>query len=221
MSVINIDMVDTSPASLLGLKEIFESADIRVVAASSQPPEAVSCEADVLIIDLEALRPLGSDAIRYVTEAVKRTSVIIMTSEPAHTSPSTYLAIGAAGVISKCEIPETLVKTIREVAAERHGVSTASPLANGSGHRAGPSPVLSVRESQVLRYLSHGLTHIQIASQLHISRHTVDTYVTRLRTKLGVSNKAELTRVSVLRQLQPGSPGPDAPRRMPADQQTG
>lgn len=202
--MINVDMVDTSPASLRGLTEIFESADINVVAAGSQPPDTIAGDADVLIIDLEALRPLGSDAIRYVTEAVKRTSVIIMTNEPAHASPGTYLAIGAAGVISKHEIPEALVRTIREVAAERGGGAPGAVPAAGPAPR---HPVLSAREDQVLRYLSHGLTHVQIARELQISRHTVDTYVTRLRTKLGVSTRAELARVSVLRQLQPGPPG--------------
>jgi DNA-binding NarL/FixJ family response regulator len=214
MSVIHVDMVDTSPASLLGLKEIFESANITVVAARSQPPDTVSHGTDVLIIDLEALRPLGSAAIQYVTEAVKKTSVVIMTNEPVHTSPSTYLAIGAAGVISKYEIPEILVKTIRQVAAAREG-GGAVTQPRAEDRDGGRRPVLSMRENQVLRYLSYGLTHQQVAHQLQISRHTVDTYVTRLRTKLGVSNKAELTRVSVLRQLQPSPDQPGPPTLRP------
>jgi len=51
------------------------------------------------------------------------------------------------------------------------------------------------------------LTHGQIATQLGISPHTVDTYVKRIRAKLGVGNKAELTRVALAgRLVSAGSP---------------
>jgi DNA-binding CsgD family transcriptional regulator len=58
--------------------------------------------------------------------------------------------------------------------------------------------VLSPREIEVLRYIASGLTHTQIATRLGISRHTVDTYVKRARSKLQLGNKAELTRAAIL-----------------------
>ena len=61
-----------------------------------------------------------------------------------------------------------------------------------------PGQRLSEREEQVLRQISRGLTHGQIATRLGISPHTVDTYVKRIRAKLGVGNKAELTRAALL-----------------------
>ena len=64
---------------------------------------------------------------------------------------------------------------------------------------------LSEREEQVLRQIAHGLTHGQIATRLGISPHTVDTYVKRIRAKLGVGNKAELTRVALLGHIGSGS----------------
>jgi DNA-binding CsgD family transcriptional regulator len=46
--------------------------------------------------------------------------------------------------------------------------------------------------------ISEGLTHLQVGRQLGISHHTVDTYVKRIRSKLGLGNKAELVRVALL-----------------------
>lgn len=43
-----------------------------------------------------------------------------------------------------------------------------------------------------------GLTHLQIATRLGISPHTVDTYVKRIRAQARVGNKAELTRAALL-----------------------
>ncbi|WP_220449331.1 helix-turn-helix transcriptional regulator [Nonomuraea longispora] len=59
-------------------------------------------------------------------------------------------------------------------------------------------PDLSSRENEVLQRIADGLTQQQIAQSLGISRHTVDTYLRRIRTKLGLGNKAELTRAAVL-----------------------
>ena len=56
----------------------------------------------------------------------------------------------------------------------------------------------------MLRQISRGLTHGQIATRLGISPHTVDTYVKRIRAKLGVGNKAELTRVALVDNLVAG-----------------
>ncbi|MEN3358856.1 MAG: two-component system, NarL family, uhpT operon response regulator UhpA [Mycobacteriales bacterium] len=68
-------------------------------------------------------------------------------------------------------------------------------------HPAGPA--LSTREREVLAAIAGGLTHAQIARRLRIATATVDTYVARIRTKLGVGNKAELTRAAMYH-LDPG-----------------
>ncbi|GGQ08173.1 hypothetical protein GCM10010266_34320 [Streptomyces griseomycini] len=69
------------------------------------------------------------------------------------------------------------------------------PHAPAAGH--GWAAPLSQREQEVLQFIASGLTHDQVARQVGISRHTVDTYVKRVRTKFGVRNKAELTRVAL------------------------
>jgi two-component system nitrate/nitrite response regulator NarL len=56
--------------------------------------------------------------------------------------------------------------------------------------------VLTEREAVVLRHVATGLTHKQIATRLDLSKSTVDTYVHRIRHKLRVGNKAELTRAA-------------------------
>jgi DNA-binding CsgD family transcriptional regulator len=54
------------------------------------------------------------------------------------------------------------------------------------------------RAFEATQHIARGLTHSQIASRLQISQHTVDTYVERIRGKLDIGNKAELTRAAVL-----------------------
>jgi DNA-binding CsgD family transcriptional regulator len=56
---------------------------------------------------------------------------------------------------------------------------------------------LAPREIETLRWIASGFTHAQIATRMGLSTATVDTYAKRIRAKLNVSNKAELTRVAI------------------------
>ncbi|MFD6247053.1 helix-turn-helix transcriptional regulator, partial [Streptomyces roseolus] len=86
--------------------------------------------------------------------------------------------------------PVALAAAVRAAASRSRGVpQPRGPLTDGMP--------LSARERQVLHMLAQGLTHDQTARRLGISRHTVDTYVKRVRGKLGLGNKAELVRAAM------------------------
>jgi DNA-binding CsgD family transcriptional regulator len=184
----------------MGLKAVFECAGMRVRAVCSELPDTVPGDVDVLFIELEALRPLGPDAIRYISDATKLRTVVIITREPWYMSHEIYVTDGQPGFTDKNSVKEASVK-VPDVPAVDERVGGEFHSVTEPGDRDS-FPPLSTRENQVLLQLSYGLTHHQIARQLQISRHTVDTYVRRIRAKLGVGNKAELTRMSLLRQVQ-------------------
>ncbi|MGW1838376.1 response regulator transcription factor [Streptomyces sp. BBFR2] len=56
---------------------------------------------------------------------------------------------------------------------------------------------LARRELEALRLLAEGLTHSQIGRRMGLTEATVSTYVKRIRTKLNVGNKADLTRTAI------------------------
>ncbi|MFG1918563.1 response regulator transcription factor [Micromonospora sp. NPDC048898] len=56
---------------------------------------------------------------------------------------------------------------------------------------------LTQRELQVLQLLAHGMTHGQISRELGLSETTANTYVKRIRHKMHVGNKADLTRRAI------------------------
>ena len=74
-------------------------------------------------------------------------------------------------------------------------------------------PRISPREREVLGWISSGLTHGQTATRMGITKATVDTYVERLRRKLGAGNKADLTRAAVALELRDGPAALSLPRR--------
>jgi DNA-binding NarL/FixJ family response regulator len=56
---------------------------------------------------------------------------------------------------------------------------------------------LSVREVEVLQLLAQGLTYVQIADKLVVSRRTVNTHVSSIYSKLAVHSRAAATRFAI------------------------
>jgi DNA-binding CsgD family transcriptional regulator len=68
---------------------------------------------------------------------------------------------------------------------------------------------LSRREREILAQLPGGATYHAIARSLGLSRHTVDTYVRRIRDKTGAANRTEMVVLALeLRR----APAPTHPR---------
>jgi len=59
---------------------------------------------------------------------------------------------------------------------------------------AKPPAVLSRRESEIASLLAEGLTNREIAAKLFISNRTVETHVTNMLNKLGLSSRTQLAR---------------------------
>lgn len=113
------------------------------------------------------------------------------------------LQLGARGYISKSAAVATLLDAIRAVGVG--GIYVGDLLddlfVKQTQHRSGtPQAVLNTltpRERDVLGMVAQGLTHRQIGSKLNLSKATVDTYVHRVRQKVGSVNKAGLTRIAM------------------------
>lgn len=183
--MIKVGIVDSSPIYVAGLVTVLTGDGM---AASAAGPTWV---ADVYVVNPAALGD------RVLTEFPA--PVLLLTDHQDAPVPAEYA--GAAGLVHRQSSPETVVRAVRTVAA------------GGTWWPAGATPgppeqwdSLSPREQQVLHQIARGLTHGQIASRLAISRHTVDTYVKRIRTKLVLGNKAELTRAALSADLVSSAP---------------
>lgn len=195
--MIRTDLLIKSPLFLLGLRQTLTAAGVKVVAVRTSPDEDPFWLADAALIDVAALAAPGD--LSAITRAATSTAVLVLNNEGA-TDDERYLRAGALGVISKSEAGDSIVRAVQAITSGTpvHSVETPAPEPE---RPALASCHLSEREQQVLRQIAHGFTHGQVATRLGISPHTVDTYVKRIRSKLGVGNKAELTRAALLGQL--------------------
>ena len=74
--------------------------------------------------------------------------------------------------------------------------SVSPPPSGGDDVLASPEGLTS-RELEVLRLVAAGLTNVQVAAQLSISPRTVDTHLTAIYGKLGVTSRTAATRYAI------------------------
>jgi DNA-binding NarL/FixJ family response regulator len=81
------------------------------------------------------------------------------------------------------------VSIISQAPSQSTPVARKMTISNPSG--------LTSREVEVLRLVAQGLTNDQVANQLIISSRTVDTHLTSIYGKIGVSSRSAATRYAM------------------------
>jgi DNA-binding NarL/FixJ family response regulator len=192
--MIRVDILDRSPVFTHGLIHVLGQAGIVGLAADAAARAALPV--DVSVVDPRVLgmeRTLG-----FIAEQVRDHPVVALVDDASCAWAAAWLRAGAAQVLDRYADPDTLVRAILAATARLRPGPPRGPGRTDPCDQAEPSPsALSGRESEVLRLIAEGCTHHQVAHRLGISGHTVDTYVKRIRTKLGVATKAELIRLAV------------------------
>lgn len=160
---------------------------------------------DVVTLDLSMP---GGDALRLI-ESLSReapaTKLLVLTM---HDDASTFrraLVAGAAGYIVKSAADTELLSAIRAVAAGRSFVSLPGnadlPIpgvpASEDAHDRILLQSLSDREREVLTMIAQGHTNKEIADRLFLSVKTVESYRSRLMSKLHLGTRAELTQFAL------------------------
>ena len=86
-----------------------------------------------------------------------------------------------------------------EYALSEEGSSTATPSTTSEQLSSTPDhPVrLTPREIEVLGLVASGMTNARIAKELFVSPRTVETHLTSIYHKLGVSSRAAATRFAL------------------------
>jgi DNA-binding NarL/FixJ family response regulator len=199
--MIRVDITDSSPIFTEGLRRALTSGGFKVVAARTTAADSVSWLVDIFLVDPEAVE--GLTLAEFVNLTERAAPVLVLGKPTDADTQMQYVEAGASGFVDRRTDVENLFAAIRAVAHGGTHWTDDRPGESAPG-LAAKDVVLSPRERQVLRQIASGLTHSQVARRLGISPHTVDTYVKRIRSKLDIGNKAELTRAALLGGFGPG-----------------
>jgi two-component system, NarL family, nitrate/nitrite response regulator NarL len=200
--LIRVAIVDDHPIALRGVASaLADAGDIVVTASVAHPADlpTVRDAADVVILDL--YHDGAEPCIAAVATLASSIAILVMSASGRPADVMGAIRAGARGYITKQAPPELFATATRTVAGG--GFWLSSQLADIMQSQLGvagsaPAPArLSPREEEALDLIARGYTHAQTATRMGVSKATVDTYVERIRTKLQVGNKADLTRAAL------------------------
>lgn len=155
------------------------------------------------IVTLDLTMPGGSPAL-IIEEIVRRhpgTRVVVLTMHDDPSYARMAFAAGASGFVVKSAADTELIDAIRTVS--RGGIHGGGLVAAGGQQHTTATPghpaidALSQREREVLVLVARGHSNQQIADKLFLSVKTVESYRSRLMTKLGLKDRSELTRLAL------------------------
>jgi DNA-binding NarL/FixJ family response regulator len=205
--MIRVVLVDDQALVRSGLRALLaNSDDIQVVGEASDGREAVAVvtrtQPDVVLMDVRMPGVDGISATQRITsdQRLSEVAIIMLTTFDEDDQIFAAIRAGASGYLLKDAEPDDLREAIRVVAAGDALLSASITRKVMEGIVSGPAGIadhgrlseLTEREREVLVGVGRGRSNDEIAAEIHISPATARTYVSRILTKLGARDRAQL-----------------------------
>ncbi len=204
--MIRIVLCDDQDIVTEGMGVILRTVrDFDVVGIAHDGAAAVDLVAavhpDIVLMDLRMPIMNGIQATRQIRERFPATRVLVLTTYDDDEWVFDAIRAGAAGYLLKDTGREQIIAAIRGTAAGATHVDPQvagklfSHIAHGSVSPPGSLSTLAVdlseREREILRLLADGLPNGEIAERLHLSKGTVQNYVSSILLKLDVTDRTQ------------------------------
>lgn len=207
----NIVLADSNELMRVGLRTVLKSIpSLDIVGEAKTGKELISqikdFEVDLVVIDYTSQGFEIDDIIKALNKkpALK---ILAITPEQSAQTLVDALKSGVQSYVKKdCDITE-IIDAVKETIDGKkffcgqilETIQRASIDVNDIDlENFSCEPVtLSERESEVITMIAEGLTNLQIATQLFLSNHTVNTHRKNIMAKLGVKNTAGIVMYAV------------------------
>lgn len=206
--MVRVLLVDDHSVVRAGLKALLESTErIDVVGEASSGEEAVekarALAPDIVIMDLAMPGMDGIQATREITELGLEAKILVLTIHDEDEFLVPALDAGAAGFLNKSVVDTDLMGAIEAVVRghsylpRRAAALLGSRRAQGTSRgKAGPE-VLSSRERAAIRLYARGFSTREMAKEMFLSPKTVEGYLARAKTKLGLRTRRDTVRFAL------------------------
>jgi DNA-binding NarL/FixJ family response regulator len=206
--MIRVALVDDQELVRAGFRTLIESAHgLEVVGEAADGEDAVHLvrdhHPDVVLMDVRMPRVDGIEATKRIHDlpGAGNVRVLVLTTFDLDEYVHAALRTGASGFLLKDASPAELLNAIRVV---HEGDALLAPsitrrLIEDFARRARPDQAstrvlqdLTERELEVLTLVARGLSNAEIADELVVSPATAKTHVSRVLSKLGARDRAQL-----------------------------
>ena len=202
----SILIVDDHPVVRQGVRHVIEQEpDLRIVAEAESASEALNAlqqhKLDLAIVDISLKGTDGLELTKWIRAQDEKLPVLIMSMHDESLYAERVLRAGAHGYIMKAEVADKIVIAVRRVLrgeiylSDKVGQNILHEV-SGRSTAMDESPIkqLSDRELEVFRLIGQGHGTREIATMLHLSIKTIETYRAHIKDKLGLASATQLVR---------------------------
>ena len=205
---VRVLLVDDDALVRAGLRMILSTAeDLDLVAEADDGARAVAAvrehRPDVVLMDIRMPQMDGITATAALRRLDPPPQVIVLTTFQADEQVMSALRAGASGFLLKDTPPTDIINAVRLVASGEAMLSpsvTRTVLAHVGDAQASERrraavqllATLTDREREVADAVGSGASNGEVAAALFMSEATVKAHVSRLFTKLGVTNRVQI-----------------------------
>jgi NarL family two-component system response regulator LiaR len=210
-TTITILVVDDHLIVREGLISVLRTfPEFEIIGDASSGKTAIAlCEKlypDVVLMDLKMPQMSGVEATRVIRQRFPHTQVLVLTSFIDDELIQAALEAGAIGYLLKDASIHEIANAVRSV-AQKQTVLAPEVMERLMHARMTVDKEeaysLKSRELEVLRLMVEGLTNIEIAERIMLSKATVKYYISSIFEKLGVSTRTEAVVLAMQHHLVP------------------
>lgn len=206
---IHILIADDHPLIAEGIKNTFENNDdFNVIAIVNNGKEAIRFIeknlVDVALLDINMPIMDGIECAKEIVKNHPHVKIAMLSMYQEASIIKNLIEIGAKGYMLKTIPSDELLLAIKSIHQGKEYFNTDVTKALISDDKPNSflqykkkSPLLeqlTSREKEIIKYISQGLTNVQVGEKLFISPRTVDTHRTNIMRKIDVHNVASLIR---------------------------
>ncbi len=206
--MIKVVIVDDHQIFIDGLKELFKGIEnIEVVGEANNGVDLIDLlskrACDVVLLDVNMPKMDGLASAKYLVEHHEQIKILMLTMHDTKLYIEKLLKAGAHGYILKNTGRAELKTAIEAVYNGENYYSQSvtqtimQSLNKNNLNRKTVQVELTDREKDVLKLIAKELTSHEIAEELFISHHTVESHRKNLIAKLGVRSLAGLVKYAV------------------------
>ena len=209
-----VAIVDDHPLVREGLAaRIAAQPDMEVCGEAADIESAleliVAKRPSLVIVDIALKNGHGIDLIKRIVAAGVNTRMLVVSAYDESFFAERALRAGALGYINKQELQGQVVEALRTVLrGERYlsAVMSQRLIAQAIGSKVahGGTETLTDRELQIFQLIGRGKSTREIAQELNISVHTIDSHREHIRAKLDLRNGTELIQRAVQWHMENG-----------------
>ena len=209
-SIIKVFLADPHLMIREGTKRILENTDDFVVIGEAENNQELlekleTADCDIVVLEISNSDGKGLQLLQELKKIRPELPVLVLSiySEGYHAART--LRAGADGFVTKEKTTDELLKAIQKVCSGQKYISPSfAEILTFEMETSVKKPLhklLSEREFQVMCKIASGNSIKTMAEELSLNIHTISTYRSRMLSKMGMTNDAEVIYYAVKESL--------------------